>query len=114
MRENMMVIGLMLFVLLAVAGRILAECWLKIKSKKAKFGIEVGFFGLYTTGLLLLLYVLYRNVLEAGGGIEEYYISAALSVLAMNFAILFVSVVYWVRRTKRNLSELEKTIIKDM
>ncbi len=87
---------------------------IKIKSKKAKFGIEVGFFGLYTAGLLLLLYVLYRNVLEAGGGIEEYYISAALSVLAMNFAILFVSVVYWVRRTKRNLSELEKTIIKDM
>lgn len=102
-----------LFALLALAigARLLAGKMLNTTQSGTRWACAGGLFLIYTAVMPLMMLYFSRNVFTAP---EDGFLSCLVAFLVTNLCVLITGFFYYLARSRRTLSEMEKLQMRDL
>lgn len=100
---------------LLFAARFVADKIIDTTSSKVRFGMGALLLVMYTVFIESYIYIIYHNnIMRVDAGLPEFYQSIIVGIALINFAVLFVAIVYYFMRKKRKISSMDKMKLKDL
>lgn len=108
--------GLYIICVLVVffGGRICLNSFIETSSAIKKFWLGVGLFASYTFVLLFFLYFIHFEIFVDVESVEMFFQHTLVGILLMNLVVLIIGIVYFLLRSKRKMSDIDKMKLKDL